>query len=163
MNDSKRSLYDAFTDTWYRWDSVHYMKLAVEGYASEGQDRFLLVFYPLYPLLIHIMMYVIPDAFWTGLAVSNICLILACFTLFKIMMFEFHDESLAWKAVKYLLIYPFSFFTAIVYTESLFMLMSLSCFYFMRKGDFGWQEFMDCLPRSRGIMLCCYWRQCFTK
>ncbi|PKG39414.1 hypothetical protein CXF74_08235 [Psychromonas sp. Urea-02u-13] len=139
------------------------MKLAVEGYASEGQDRFLLVFYPLYPLLIHIMMYVIPDAFWTGLAVSNICLILACFTLFKIMMFEFHDESLAWKAVKYLLIYPFSFFTAIVYTESLFMLMSLSCFYFMRKGDFGWQEFMDCLPRSRGIMLCCYWRQCFTK
>ncbi|WP_022942768.1 hypothetical protein [Psychromonas hadalis] len=36
-------IYDAFTDTGLHWDSVHYMKLAVEGYTREGPDRFLLL------------------------------------------------------------------------------------------------------------------------
>src|SRR2546421_607768 len=39
---------------WNRWDAVHYVTLAENGYQATGEARFLIVFYPLFPWLTRI-------------------------------------------------------------------------------------------------------------
>src|SRR5438270_11818020 len=34
---------------WNRWDAVHYVTLAANGYQATGEARFLIVLYPLFP------------------------------------------------------------------------------------------------------------------
>ncbi|RJG50444.1 hypothetical protein [Motilimonas pumila] len=103
IHPSDNDLLTIFRDLWYRWDTNSFLSIADNGYVNEGKDRLLLVFYPLYPVLVHLMTYLIPDTFFAAVAVSNICLILACFTLFKLVMFEFHQRDIAAASVKYLL------------------------------------------------------------
>ncbi|MCE2573496.1 hypothetical protein [Motilimonas eburnea] len=156
INENAGGFSDLFKHIWWRWDSFHYINIANNGYVAEGQDRYLLVFYPLYPMLIAIMKGFIADTFYAGVAVSLINLTLSCFFLFKLVAHEFNDESTAWKTVKYLLLFPFSFFTAIVYTESTFLLMSIACFYYMRQG-LWWQAgcfgLLAALTRNHGVLL----------
>ncbi|MFO6424324.1 hypothetical protein [Motilimonas sp. KMU-193] len=156
INENSGSFSDLFKHIWWRWDTFHYINIANNGYSAEGQDRYLLVFYPLYPALIAVMKNFIADTFFAGVAVSLINLTLSCFFLFKLVRNEFNDESIAWKTIKYLLLFPFSFFTAIVYTESTFLLMSIACFYYMRRG-LWWQAgcfgLLAALTRNHGVLL----------
>ncbi len=156
INDNGGDFADLFRHIWLRWDSYHYINLADNGYVGEGQDRYLLVFYPLYPSLMALMKGFIADTFYAGVAVSLVNLVLSCFLLFKLMLLEFNDEETAWRAVKYLLLFPFSFFTAIVYTESTFLLMSIACFYYMRQGYWwlaGGFGLLAALTRNQGVLL----------
>ncbi|WP_434340151.1 hypothetical protein [Motilimonas cestriensis] len=156
MKDNGGGFSDLFKHIWWRWDSFHYMNIADNGYAAEGKDRYLLVFYPLYPALIAVMEGFVADTFYAGVTVSLINLVLSCFFLFKLVLNEFEDEAIAWRAIKYLLLFPFSFFTAIVYTESTFLLMSIACFYYMRQG-YWWQAgcfgLLAALTRNHGVLL----------
>lgn len=156
IKENSGSFSELFKHIWWRWDTFHYINIANNGYTAEGQDRYLLVFYPLYPALIALMKGFIADTFYAGVAVSLVNLTLSCFFLFKLALNEFNDESIAWKTVKYLLLFPFSFFTAIVYTESTFLLMSIACFYYMRQGCW-WQAglfgLLAALTRNHGVLL----------
>ena len=156
INENGGNFKDLFKIIWWRWDTFHYVNLAENGYVAEGQDRYLLVFYPLYPALIALMKGFIADTFYAGVTVSLITLVLSCFALFKLVLNEFNDDVTAWRTIKYLLLFPFSFFTAIVYTESTFLLMSIACFYYMRQG-FWWRAglfgLLAALTRNHGVLL----------
>ena len=41
---------NSFLGIWTRWDATHYLKIAESGYTAVGEDRFLIVFFPLYPM-----------------------------------------------------------------------------------------------------------------
>ena len=66
------------------------------------------------------------------------------------------DDALASRAVIYLAIGPLSFFLQAVYTESLFLLLSLACFVFAREGRWrlaGVMGLLATLTRSTGVLL----------
>ena len=55
------NVYETFLGIWDRWDAMQYLKIAQEGYVSTGDDRFLIVFFPLYPALVAAVQVVLRD------------------------------------------------------------------------------------------------------
>ncbi|MEN3185312.1 MAG: hypothetical protein ABDK92_01575, partial [Atribacterota bacterium] len=140
---------------WERWDSSHYLWLAENWYTNAGEERLFIVFFPLYPLLIRLFRFVFPDYFLAGLMVSMVSLIVACTYLYKLVQLDY-SITVARKCVKWVLIFPYTFFLSLVFTESLFLALSVLCFYAMRQkrwviaGIFG---LLASLTRNFGFFL----------
>ena len=54
-------------------DSQHYLNIAEHGYVNTGDDRLLIVFFPLYPLLVRGVHFIVQNYLVSGLIVSNLC------------------------------------------------------------------------------------------
>ena len=54
LKDSSIGSFKGWLELWTRWDAVHYIALAQNGYQATGDSKFLIVFYPLLPWLIRI-------------------------------------------------------------------------------------------------------------
>ncbi|MDQ2084836.1 hypothetical protein RBH29_00100 [Herbivorax sp. ANBcel31] len=146
---------DSFKGLWVKWDSSNYIFLAENWYVNEGEPRLYIAFYPLYPLLMRILTFVIKDSLLAGVIVSNTCIAFASYYLYKLVNLDFDDKT-SFAAVKYMLIFPFSFYFGIVFTESLFIMLSIIFFYHLRKhnwalaGIFG---FLSATTKNQGIIL----------
>jgi hypothetical protein len=155
-NNKKIGFLKSFKEIWYKWDSSHYMSIARHWYRAEGEERLFIVFYPLYPFLVRMTNFVIRNYFLSGIFISNICFVTALYYLYELVELEFNDSKTAVNAVYYAALFPFSFFFSIVYTESLFLMLCIMCFYFMRKkrwllaGLFG---MLASLTRNQGVLL----------
>ncbi len=155
LRNEANGIVNSFQSLWYRWDSLHYLDIAQNWYSNIGEARYNIVFYPLYPILIKVANFLIGNYFLSGVLVSHICLIIACFYLYKLVEFEFTPE-IADNALKYLLIFPVSFFLGIVFTDSLFLALSIACFYYFRKRKWIIAGIVGCLAsftRNFGILL----------
>ncbi len=118
-----------FIAPWYRWDSLHFVSIAEQGYA----DKIETVWPPLYPLLTRAVATVITPTLLAGLLVST----LACWAalaLLYLMVQEYWDEATARKTLVYLAFLPTSFFLVGAYTESIFLVLSLGCLYTYQKS-----------------------------
>ena len=111
-----------------RWDSIHYLAIAQHGYARPGDA----VFFPLYPLLIRGFGFLIGSDPLAGVLISAGCLAVALTVLHRLTELE-----LGWRAadaaVLLVAFAPLSFFFTAVYTESLFLALSLGCLYAARR------------------------------
>jgi Gpi18-like mannosyltransferase len=146
----------SFQDIWGKWDTRHYLNIAENGYQSEGEERVLLVFYPLYPLAIRLFHYVIGSYFWSAIAVSLTSLFAATYFLYRLVLLEFSDAVVARDSVKYLLIFPFSFFFSAAYAESLFLLLTVLTFYYCKNDRWlaaGIAAMFAALTRNHGVLL----------
>lgn len=110
-------------------DSPHYLSIAHSGYLSSGEQAKYIVFYPLYPLLIRAMSLFTGGSLpLAGLLVSQLCWGAGCVMLVRLACCWLQRERALWAAA-FLMVYPFAFFGMGVYTESLFLLLCISCVY----------------------------------
>jgi hypothetical protein len=138
---------------WAHWDGVWFIKIATSGYASGGGST---AFFPLLPSLLRY----IGILFGGNLVITGIVISLACYggslwLLHRLVRLDF-DEEIASRAVIYLAVAPFTLFFQAVYTESLFLLLSLACFVFAREGRLrlaGVMGLLAVLTRSTGVLL----------
>ncbi len=137
-------------------DSPHYLFLAEEGYQSEGEQAKLIVFYPLYPLLMKALgILLLGNYELAGLLISNVCAGLASVYLYKLVRLDYGEQR-AVEAVLLFLLYPFMMFTMGIYTESLFLLLTLAALYQIRQGKWvqvGLLGFAAALCRTQGMLL----------
>lgn len=127
-----------FINMWARWDGGWYLDIAQRGYSFVPAKQSNVAFFPLYPYLIRLVHYVIPlrsDAGWllVGIIVSNAALIVALIYLYRLVRLD-HDRHIAARAVLYLCIFPTTLFLSAVYSESLFLALVVSAFYYARAG-----------------------------
>lgn len=120
-----------------RWDAYWYLNIAQEGYHARGETSISnVVFFPLYPLLVRI---VAPLAggnlVLAGWMVSSIFLMLAVWML-TLLTQEFHPEIDPLMPPVFLLVYPTAFFLNAVYSESLFLFLSLSMIFWALRRNF---------------------------
>lgn len=148
--------WSTLSDVWMRWDAPHYRDLAELGYHNytDGEHLFL-VFFPLYPWLIHLLAQLIPDYLVCGHLLSALCYIAACYMLARLATEEFgrHVGALSLALFS---AYPCAFFFAAYYTESLFVLLTLTCFYCIRKHRYllaGIVGALCALTRMQGFLL----------
>ena len=145
-----------FVDTFIKpGDTPHYLKIAQYWYARSGDDAKYIVFYPLYPICIMFVNLLVRNYFLAGLLVSNLCLIVACYYLYRLVGIDY-QEITARQAVIFLLLYPFSVFLIGVFTESLFIMLSLMIFYYMRRQKWlitGMLGFLASMTRTQGMLL----------
>ncbi len=155
FRDESRSFLGTMEWIWNKWDAGHLLNIAEHGYVREGEMRFFIVFFPFYPLMVRLFTLFTRNYVWAGFLVSHFSLIFSCYYLFKLVKMD-EDEKSAWRGVKFLLVFPQSFFLNIIYTDSLFLATSIICFYYLRKQRWLIAGFFGCLAaftRNFGILL----------
>jgi hypothetical protein len=142
-------------EIWNRWDALNYQRLAQFGYSATGESQPLLVFYPLYPWTVRLFAFVIRDYLVSAFIVSTLASLVTAIVLMRLVELDY-PKDLAQRAVWFLFIFPTSYFLHIGYTESLFLMLALSCVFAARKqrwllaGLFG---ALTCLTRANGLVL----------
>jgi hypothetical protein len=138
---------------WAHWDGVWYIKIATGGYADGDGST---AFFPLFPMLLrYVGLLFSGNLVITGVVVSLVCYSGCVWLLYRLVRSDFDDE-VASRAVVYLAIGPLSFFLQAVYTESLFLVLTLACFVFAREGHWrlaGIMGLLATLTRSTGVLL----------
>ena len=149
-----------FINMWARWDAGWYLDIAQHGYSFVPAKQSNVVFFPLYPYLIRAAHYVIPlgsDAGWllVGIFVSNAALLIALIYLYQLVRLDF-DRRTAARIVLYLCIFPTTLFLSAVYSESLFLVLVVSAFYYARADRWllvGALSAAAALCRAPGVLL----------
>lgn len=146
---------------WGVWDTGYYLGIAEHGYSANlgkepmTKNQASYGFFPLYPLLIKMVNYIVHNYYLAGLFVSNICLLLAAFILYKLVKIDYDHES-AISSVKYLFLFPTAFIFSGVFSESLFLLLLLLTFYLSRHKKWlavSLSGFFLVLSRPLGILM----------
>lgn len=135
---------------WGRWDAVHYIDIARFGY--HGTD---MAFFPLYPLLLAGLGSLMGNHLVAGLFVSNVALFFGLLFLYKLVEHEF-DRGVARRAIFYISIFPTAVFFSAVYTESLFFMLTVASFYYMRERRWwlaGGIGLFAAMTRVEGVLL----------
>ena len=156
INKDEHSFWDA-AQVWLRLDSQHYIDIARDWYLSEGElDRLVqLVFLPGYPLVIRFFHLFINDWLKSAMTVSALSFGCAGTMLYCLARLD-TDHTGALRVLKYTLILPGAFFFAAPMSESLFLLLSVSCLYFIRTKRWllaGLLGGAAAFTRSLGIVL----------
>lgn len=153
-----KHFFEIFSNIWTRCDSPRYLQVAQEGYMGTGeyQKMINIVFLPLYPFLVNILSRLtFLSYFYSAITVSFISLTIACYYFYKLLLIDY-SERITKTAVKYFLIYPYSFFLSAVYTESTFMAACFACIFYMRQKKWlyaGIAGSFASFCRTQGILL----------
>ena len=145
--------------SWYRWDALHFVSISAHGYA----DRANTAFFPLWPLLQHVVGLglggIHPGSYYVaGLVFSNLCFYAVLVLLYQLIAADF-DAATARRALFYLSFAPYALFFFAGYTESLFLLLCVATFLLLRRGralDWwlaGIAGFLASLTRTSGVVL----------
>ena len=147
-------------------DAYYYKLIAESGYPRAGADVNAIVFYPLYPLLMGLLGRALGGhTAAAGLLLSHLCYGFSAVVLVKLAKKECAHPGAA--LVAYWL-YPFGFFAQGVFTEGLFLLLTLSGLYLIREKRWlaaGAVGLLAALTRVQGVLLLlpgvyCAWRAC---
>jgi hypothetical protein len=134
-----------------RWDAGHYLGLAAHGYDAAGQT----VFFPLYPALIRVVGAALGSDVAAGMALSAGAFVIALVLLHRLTELELGRRA-ADATVLLVAFAPLSFFFTAVYTESLFLALSLGAIYAARRERWAWAAALAALAtltRNEGLLL----------
>jgi Mannosyltransferase (PIG-V) len=112
-----------------RWDSIHYLSIAEQGYTSPTSTPF----FPFYPLLVRALGFVLGSDPVAGIVISLVAFWVALSLLHRLTALELGARA-ADSTVVLLAFAPLSFFFSAVYTESLFLAVSVGSLYAARRG-----------------------------
>ena len=134
-----------------RWDSSWYLGIADNGYGAGGSPAF----FPLYPLLVRAGGWIVGSPLVAGVLVSGACLVVALAALHELTRLELGAGAARWTVVA-LALSPVSFFFSAVYSESLFLALSVGALLAARRERWWWAGVLGGLAaatRSAGIVL----------
>jgi hypothetical protein len=136
-----------------RWDSVWYLGIAHSGYDGASS-----AFFPLYPLLLRVLVPTGSPAalLVAGYVVSLASLFGALVLMHRLAALELGSERLGRLSVLLLAVFPGALWFGAPYSESLFLLLSVGTFYAARTGRWwvaGVLAALASASRSAGIVL----------
>ena len=127
-------LLESLEPLWTHWDTRHYIGIAQDWYTDAGDERLRLVFFPLYPLLMRLISPLAGGSmFASGLMISLACAAGASALVYDLSYMHFGGKQ-AQLSLAYFLLSPLSVFLGCVYTESLFIFLTLAAVCLLRRG-----------------------------
>ncbi len=152
-------------DAVWRWDSVHYYRIAAEGYTGKN------AFFPLLPLLLRGVsigltgstaqpqpaIYMAPDygLLLAGIILPNIFFLFAALVIYRLVR-SAESRAVARRTILYLSFAPLAVYFAVPYTEALFLATTAACFLMLRQKRWVWAGlcgFLATLTRQVGLLL----------
>lgn len=135
-------------------DASHYLYIAEHGYASAGDAVNKIVFFPLYPLLIAMLGTLLGGRLaLAGIIISQVCYGLSAVVLAKLAKLDCEHPG---AVVMAYWLYPFGFFCLGVFTEGIFLLLTILGLYLIRTRRWllaGLVGFLCALTRTQGVLL----------
>lgn len=107
------------------WDAQHYILLAERGYSHAPSLSN--AFGPLYPLTIRAVNLVTGDSIASGLLISNVASGLALYLLYRFVKRRW-SATAAFTTLLLFVAFPTAFYFNLIYTEALFLLLSVGFF-----------------------------------
>jgi hypothetical protein len=149
-----------------RWDGVWYLVIARYGYRPDLGITSRTAFFPLYPLALRALSWLGPPPILAGVLVSVVALAFALYGIHRLATLELararpalSGERLARAAQLAVLLTafaPMAFFFSAVYSESLYLALSVGLFWSARNGRWAWVGVLGALAgatRSAGLVL----------
>jgi Mannosyltransferase (PIG-V) len=136
-----------------RWDSWWYLTIAHQGY-----DHILMrtAFFPLYPMVVAGVGLIVRSDLVAGVIVSVASFGVALVLLYRLASLELGSTSRARLAVMLTAFCPLAFFFSAVYSESLFLALSLGAVFEARMGRWATAGLLGALgaaERNSGVVL----------
>jgi len=116
---------------WGNFDGAHYIKISQFGY----REALTQAFFPIYPFLIRMISYLTQNSLISGLLISHLSLLGFIYFFIKLGRLDYSKKTINW-AILLFLVFPTSFFLFSVYSESLFLLLTVLVFYLTRSKKF---------------------------
>lgn len=134
------------------FDGIFYIRIALHGYSQYEQ-----AYFPLYPLLIKFITPIVGNnPIIAGVLISHVAFSFAIVLLYRYLILErMRHRDILWTLI-FFLAYPTSFFFGVMYTESLFLLLFISIFYFLKQKKYLFafvSAFFAGLTRVTGMFL----------
>lgn len=136
-------------------DSRHYLNIAENWYTNTGDDRLLIVFMPLYPILVRFFHFIFNDYLASGLFVSGVCCVISGVLLYEVALLDY-DIPTARRSLKFLCVLPAAFLLSAPLSDALFLTLTLAGIYTMRKRRYAIASlfgFLAAFTRAPGILL----------
>lgn len=111
------------------WDAGNYLAIAQYGYRASHSYA---AFFPVYPTLVRLGGWSAGAAFVTGIAVSLISLLVALYLLFRLVTLECGART-AQSTVLLVAFFPMALFFSAIYSESVFLALSVGAVYSARR------------------------------
>lgn len=139
-----------------RWDGAYYVDIADSGYCLDPSSRSSVAFFPLYPALTAAVKKTGLSTTASAVVLSSLSTLGAFLIFYRLALLELKQVVVAQRALLYLAFFPTAYYLSVVYTESLFLLLSVGGFYAARRGHWGWAAFCGLLAtatRPTGMIL----------
>lgn len=118
-------------DNWLRWDALHYLHVASEGYSLMPEARHN-GFFPLFPYVVSVVADVLPLP-WAAVLVSNL-FALGALELLRRLALEYGDADFARRVVWVAILFPTSFYLTAGYSESTFLFTGIGAVWAWKTG-----------------------------
>lgn len=141
---------DFLLTAWRRWDGSWFIVISQHGYT-----RVRAAFFPLYPVLMSLVFPVVGKRALAGVLISLACYAAAMVVLYRLVQADLGSQTALWS-VAFLSFVPTAFFFQAVYSESLFLLLTVTSFAAGRRGRWlmaGSAALLAALTRSAGLLL----------
>ncbi|MGK7924869.1 MAG: mannosyltransferase family protein [Spirulina sp.] len=138
------------------WDGEWYLKIATEGYEyiDDGQQHSV-AFFPLFPLLIRLLVRVGLSPELSGILLNNCAFLGAIFLLYRWVK-ERNGRDVAIWSTAVLAWCPYSLYGTVIYTEGLFLLLTIATLQAFEKQEYSKMSFFGILAtatRGPGIAM----------
>ncbi|QKQ73800.1 hypothetical protein [Nostoc sp. TCL240-02] len=136
-------------DVFYAWDSVWYEKIMTYGYdfSSDVKEIHTVAFFPLFPLLSRIVMFIGFSPKVAAILVNNSAFLATLIILYR-WVHELYGTSTARWVTATLVWCPYSLYGTVIYTEGLFLLCTTSALRAFDKKQYIWAGFWGALSTA---------------
>jgi hypothetical protein len=152
--------YEKFVEVFAAWDSGWYWDIARNGYYFRLDGESSVAFFPLYPLVVRAAAAPFgggDQATWVAaILVSFAAYVLGLIALHRLTERVFGCQAVARRTIMCIAVFPWSLFFGRVYTEGLFLLLTVLAVSRAHDGQWtksGWWGALAVLTRPNGILI----------
>jgi hypothetical protein len=153
-------------DAFQKWDAYWFLNVVRDGYHFYGVQEQVrgvvagvletnITVFPLYPMTIKGVGWIVGDPAVAGLIVSQVCLFLALVLLYRLTRLDLGDRGATW-AVWLFAVQPWTFAFSAIYSESLFFVLALAAVLAARRKRFflaGLAGMLAAMTRLPGVLV----------
>jgi mannosyltransferase PIG-V len=140
-------------DIWARWDGGWFTHIAQHGYTDPKSTT---AFFPAYPLAVRALGWTFGGHYVLAGVILSLLACAAAFVLLHELARELVGDDAARRTITYFAVFPAALFLGAVYSESLYLLLTLGAFLAAVRGRFvyaGIAAGLAMLTRPTGVML----------
>lgn len=142
-------------ETFLYVDVGYYLDIAEHWYTAIGENRFTLVFYPGFPLLVKGVNLLVGNYLYSAFITADFFYACSALLMYRLLLLDYPRKTVL-RVVKYLAILPAAFFFVVPQSESLFLFLSIGSVYLARKDHWlfaGATGAFAAFTRSLGVLV----------